>query len=363
NASPIQIKNVPPYLSVLGSNFTRPILEPFASTQVDDNTDASHFIKKLKSENFLVYNHKFYDIIGRNPKIEVIASADYAFAHEGGAYIAKFNEVFFSSNRIDNNTKIQISKINLETNEVSFNITPKEPILFANGMYSYDGKVIICVQGQGNIGGSIVSLDPKTKKVTTIVDNFFGLKFNSPNDIVVSKDGSYWFTDPSYGYGEGFRDAPQLGDYVYRFDPFTGNIRVVADGFIKPNGLAFSPDEKVLYITDTGFFNGTGYDPKRPHAIYAFDVKKCGILSNRRLVAVTDVTIPDGIKLDIEGNIYVGTYEGDGIQVFDDSGTLLGKINIPNGAANFAFIRNTLIALAETDIYSVELKIESALHF
>ncbi|CAG8511081.1 34948_t:CDS:2, partial [Gigaspora margarita] len=258
------------------------------------------------SENFLVYNHKFYDIIGRHPKMEVIASAKYAFAHEGGAYIAKFNEVFFSSNRLDNNTKIQISKINLETNEVSFNITPKEPILFANGMYSYDGKVIICVQGQGNIGGSIVSLNPKTKKVTTIVDNFFAM--------VMSKDF----------------DAPQLGDNVYRFDPFTGNIRVVADGFIKPNGLAFSPDEKILYITDTGFFNGTGgYDPKRPHAIYAFDVKKYGILSNRRLIAVTDVGLPDGIKLDINGNIYVGT--ADGIQVFDDSGTLLDIFSPASG--------------------------------
>ncbi|CAG8766905.1 5078_t:CDS:1, partial [Racocetra fulgida] len=327
----------------------------FASTQVSDNPDASNFIEHLKSKSFLAYNQKFYDIIGKNPKLEEIASADYSFAHEGGAYIAELNELFFSSNRLDNNTIIEINKINLSTKKVS-TVTPKDPILFANGMCSYKGKVIICSQGEKDIGGSIVSLDPISNKVTTIVDNFFGLKFNSPNDVIVSKDGSYWFTDPSYGSEQEFRDAPQLGNNVYRFNPKTGNIRVVADGFIKPNGIAFSPDEKTLYITDTGFFNGTGgFDPKRPHAIYAFDVDG-SILSNRRLIAVSDVGIPDGIKLDYEGNLYVGC--GDGVQVFDKSGTLLGKIVIPKGVANLALVKSTLIAFAETTIYSVKLKVK-----
>ncbi|CAG8644992.1 14277_t:CDS:1, partial [Dentiscutata heterogama] len=350
---------VPSSLSVLGSNFTRPVLEPFANTTVNENSKASHFIEQLKSKSFLVYNQKFYDIIGKNPKLKLLASENYAFAHEGGAYVEELNEVFFTSNRLDNNTKTQISKINLSTKKVSLNVTPEDPILFANGMTYHDGKVIVCAQGQGNVGGSIVSFDPISKKVTTIVDNFFGLKFNSPNDIVVTKDGSYWFTDPSYGFEQGFRDTPQLGENVYRFDPYTGNIRVAADGFIKPNGLAFSPDEKILYVTDTGFFNGTGgFDPNRPHAIYVFDVN-CNILSNRRLIAVVDVGIPDGIKFDLEGNIYTGT--GDGVQVFDNSGTLLGKIVIPNGIANLVFVKNTLIMFAETSINYVELKVKGAL--
>ncbi|KAF0411915.1 calcium-dependent phosphotriesterase [Gigaspora margarita] len=345
-------------LSVLGSNFTRPILESYASTKVSDNPDASNFIEKLKYTNFLVYNQKFYNIIGTNPKLEVLAKADYPFAHEGGAYVAESDEVFFSSNRLDNQ-KTQINKINLSTKKIS-TVIPKDPIFFSNGMCYYNGKVIICSQGKQNVGGSIVSLDPISNEVTTIVDNFFGLKFNSPNDIIVSKDGHYWFTDPSYGYEQGFRDAPQLGNYVYRFDPSTGSIRVVSDDFIKPNGIAFSPDEKTLYITDTGFFDGTGeYDPKKPHAVYAFDVNG-SIIYNRRIFAVVDVGIPDGIKLDFEGNVYVGA--GDGVQVFDNSGILLGKIIIPNGAPNLIFVKNTLIIFAETVIYSVDLKMLGAFY-
>ncbi|KAF0490780.1 calcium-dependent phosphotriesterase [Gigaspora margarita] len=267
----------------------------------------------------------FSKIIGKNPKLEVLASKDYDFAHEGGVYVERSNEVFFTSNRLDNNQKTEIYKINLTNNNVS-KVTPipKESILFANGMYYHNDKVIICAQGQGNIGGSIVSLDPKTNETEIIVDNFFGLKFNSPNDIVVSKDGCYWFTDLSYGFEQGFCDKPQLGDNIYRFDPCTGNIRVVAD---------------------------VSLNQMRPHAIYAFDVKKGGSLSNRRLIAVSDLGIPDGIKLDLNGNIYVGT--ADGVQVFDDSGTLLGKIVIPNGVVNLVFVRKQLIFFAKKTIYSV----------
>ncbi|CAG8580858.1 12823_t:CDS:1 [Acaulospora colombiana] len=273
------------------------------------------------------------------------------------------NEVFFTSNRLGNTSTAdqytEISKIDLSTGDVTI-VNPKPPILLANGGTYHDGKVIICSQGQRDIGGSIVSLDPYSNEATTVVDNFFGLKFNSPNDIVISKDGSYWFTDPSYGYEQKFRDSPQLGEYVYRFDPFIKNIRVIADGFVKPNGIAFSPDEKTLYITDTGFFTSSGeYDPMRPHVIYAFDVNSDKNLSNRRVFAVTDVGIPDGIKLDVKGNVYTGT--GDGVQVFDSSGTLLGKIIIPNSVANFVFAKNTLVILWETTIYEVNLLIEGAL--
>ncbi|CAG8700840.1 7124_t:CDS:2 [Gigaspora margarita] len=320
-------------------------MESFANTLVD-NVRNTRFIEQLKSKTFLIYNKKFNKIIGKNPKLEVLASKDYDFAHEGDVYVEKSNEVFFTSNRLDNNQKTEIYKINLTNNNVS-NVTP------------IPKESLSLMECQGNIGGSIVSLDPKTNETETIVDNFFGLKFNSPNDIVVSKDGCYWFTDPSYGFEQGFRDKPQLGDNVYRFDPCTGNIRVVADGFVKPNGIAFSSNEEIIYITDTGFFNGTGgYDPKRPHAIYAFDVKKGGILSNRRLIAVSDVGIPDGIKLDLNGNIYVGT--ADGVQVFDDTGTLLGKIVVPNGVVNLVFVGKQLIFFAEKTIYSVKLKIEGA---
>ncbi|CAG8446499.1 1710_t:CDS:1 [Diversispora eburnea] len=353
------------HLSVLGSNFNRPILEPYSNTQVNDNPKASEFFKQLENTTFVTYDQTFDDIIGPNPKLEVLATAQYPFAHEAGVYVMKSNEVFFTSNRLGDTTTdnqyTEINKINLSTREWS-TVEPKKPILLANGGTYHDGRIIICSQGQGDIGGSIVSLDPISNEVTTIIDNFFGLKFNSPNDIVVSSDGCYWFTDPSYGYEQKFRNAPQLGEFVYCFDPSTGNIRVVADGFVKPNGIAFSPDEKILYITDTGFFNGMGeQDVMKPHTIYAFDVSG-KILFNRRVFAVVDVGIPDGIKLDVNGNVYVGA--GDGVHVFNNSGTLLGKIVMPQShtVSNLVFVRNLLIMFTDNTIYAVNLMVKGALN-
>ncbi|RIA97536.1 gluconolactonase precursor [Glomus cerebriforme] len=323
---------------------------------------------QIYDESFVVYDQDFYNIIGESNKLEILATANYQFAHEAGVYVMETNEVFFTSNRLGNTTTAdqytQINKINLSTN-VSSNIEPKQPILLANGGTYNRGQVIICSQGQRDIGGSIVSLNPISNEVKIIVDNFFNLKFNSPNDIVVSNDDCYWFTDPSYGYEQNFRDKPQLGEYVYRFDPSTNNIRVVADGFVKPNGIVFSPDETILYITDTGyvgFIDGiVNYDPMKPRTIYAFDVNG-SVLSNRRVFAVVDAGIPDGIKLDVNGNVYTGT--GDGIQVFNKLGTLLGKIIIPTGVANFVFAGKalkTLVILAETTIYAINLMVEGAL--
>ncbi|GES73399.1 calcium-dependent phosphotriesterase [Rhizophagus clarus] len=290
--------------------------------------------------NISVYDNNFLNIIDANATPEILATADYNFAHEAGVYVMDSNEVYFTSNRLgDTSTAdqhVEINKINLSTKKVS-NVNPERSILLANGGTYNSGQVIICSQGQRDIGGSIVSLDPNSNKVTTIVDSYFGLKFNSPNDIVVSKDGCYWFTDPSYGYEQNFRDEPQLGNYVYRFDPSTNNIRVVADGFIKPNGIAFSPDERILYITDTGyigFVNGNiNFDPMKPRTIYAYDVDG-SVLSNRRVFAVIDVGVPDGIKTDVKG------------------------------VANFVFAGEglkTLVMFAEKIIYSINLKVGGAL--
>lgn len=92
----------------------------------------------------------------------------------------------------------------------------------------------------------------------TLIDNFQGRRFNSLNDVVVHTDGSIWFTDPIYGFEQGFRPEPQLRSQVYRFDPVLGDVRAVADGFGRPNGICFSPDEQTLYITDTDWIHGDG---------------------------------------------------------------------------------------------------------
>ena len=158
-----------------------------------------------------------------------------------------------------------------------------------------------------------------------MVDGWGGLPLNSPNDVVVKSDGTVWFTDPSYGYLQGFRPAPALGDFVYRHDPRTGETTVVAEGFDKPNGLAFSPDERVLYVGDSG---------ESTHRIEAFDVVDGHALAARRVFAVIDPGYPDGIKVDAAGLVYSAGPAG--VQVFDPDGHGVGAIAVP-GAVNLAF--------------------------
>ncbi|CAG8658057.1 12135_t:CDS:2, partial [Acaulospora morrowiae] len=243
-----------------------------------------------------------------NEHAQVLATANYKFAHEAGVYIAERND------------KISTVK-------------PSSPILLANGGTFHNGKVIFCAQGQRDIDGSIVSMDPYSilSSITFSVLSSIALMTLLSQKMAAT-------------------------EYVYQFDPSTGDIRVVADGFVKPNGIAFSPDEKKIYITDTGFYTGTGkYDPMRPHTIYEFDVND-NYLSNRRVFAVIDVGVPNGIKLDIRGNVY--TRNGDGVQIFSSHGKLLGKIIIPGGVSNIVFARRTLTLLAETSIYEVKLEVE-----
>jgi gluconolactonase len=123
----------------------------------------------------------------------------------------------------------------------------------ANGMaLDLTGRLLVCEQGTRSEHARISRLDTMTGTVDTVVDVWAGLRLNSPNDVAVKGDGTVWFTDPSYGHLQGFKPEPLIGDYVYRYDPSRDRLSVVADSFQKPNGLAFSPDERVLYITDSG---------------------------------------------------------------------------------------------------------------
>ncbi|KAF2147931.1 calcium-dependent phosphotriesterase [Myriangium duriaei CBS 260.36] len=229
----------------------------------------------------------------------------------------------------------------------------------ANGATRYQDGVLICDQGNPSAPSALTLMKFAEPHSTSIfVQNFLGTQFNSPNDVVVHTDGSVWLTDPAYGFEQGFRPKPSLPSQVYRYDPKTRDIRPVADGFDHPNGLAFSPDEKTLYITDTGSALGNGsIDRTRPSTIYAFDLKKYSkqmFLTNRRLFAMSDNGVPDGIKVDQRGNVYAGC--GDGIHVWSPGGVLLGKILIPGGIANFVFGKGGYIfALGEKKLWLVGL--------
>jgi len=201
--------------------------------------------------------------------------------------------------------------------------------------------------------------------LTTIADRYRDGRLTSPNDVVCKSDGSIWFTDPDYGFlcpvDFGHGDKPEQDrNRVYRVVPETGEITAVSEDFDKPNGLAFSPDESVLYVGDTGRTHGEF----RPHQLMAFDVVKNGTaLANPRLFTVIEPWVPDGFRVDVEGNVYVTA--GDGVQVFNPKGEMLGKILTPQVAANCYFgmsDNQTLFIGATTSIWSIRLNAAGAAH-
>jgi gluconolactonase len=221
---------------------------------------------------------------------------------------------------------------------------------FTNGnTRDREGRLISCEHG----GRRVTRTEPDGT-LTVIADSYGGRKLNSPNDAVVKSDGTIWFTDPNYGIMsdyEGYKaDMEQDGCYVYCVDPQTGDIKIVADDFVKPNGLAFSEDEKTLYIADSG----RSHDPYGPHHIRALDVADENTLSNSRIFCEVDPGVPDGFRVDVQGNVWTSC--GDGVLCFAKDGTLLGKIKIPQLVANITFggpKRNRLFIAANKSIYAV----------
>ena len=192
--------------------------------------------------------------------------------------------------------------------------------------------------------------------ITIVADRVEGRRFNSPNDVVVASDGAIWFTDPPYGimhdYEGDYGEEEIGGCHVYRVDAATGAVTRVADDFVKPNGLAFSPDEKLLYVADTG----ATHLERGPRHIRKFRVGDEGRLSGGDVFAECASGFFDGFRIDTKGRVW--TSAGDGVHCFDPDGTLIGKIRIPETVANVTFggtRRNRLFICATTSLYAVYL--------
>ncbi len=198
-------------------------------------------------------------------------------------------------------------------------------------------------------------------RITVLIDRFEGKRLNSPNDVVVAADGGIWFTDPPFGilgFYEGHRDEPELPTNVYRLDPASGAARVVAGEVNRPNGLCFSPDERILYVVESG----------PPRKIFAFDVTGEGTrLANQRLFIDPGDGTPDGFRCDAEGNLWagwgMGSAELDGVRVFNPAGEPIGHIRLPERCANLCFggrHRNRLFMAASQSLYSLFVNTQGA---
>ena len=274
---------------------------------------------------------------------------------EGPAYLRAGRYLIFSD--IPNNRQMRVLE---DDNHLSVFRTPSYN---SNGnTVDRQGRLISCQHA-----GRRVVRTEFDGSVTVIADSYNGRRLNSPNDVVVASDDSVWFTDPTYGIGgnyEGLRAEPeQATRNVYRVDAHSGAVTVVIDDFTQPNGLAFSPDEKLLYIVDSGATHGG------PAHIRVFGVDVgSGRLSNGRVFA--DDFAPgftDGLRLDIEGNVWTSMGwadpREDGVRCYAPDGDLIGKIHLPESCANLTFgglLRNRLYMCASTSVYAVYVDTQGA---
>lgn len=244
----------------------------------------------------------------------------------------------------------RILKWEEETGQVSVYRKPSD---FANGnTRDRQGRLVTCEHG-----GRRVTRTEYDGSITVLADKFQGRRLNSPNDVVVKSDGSIWFTDPIFGIlgnYEGHKAEPELAQQVYRLDPDMGELTVLADDVLGPNGLAFSPDEKILYVVESR---------GEPHRkLLAYDVSDDGrnITNKRVFIDAGPDGTPDGFRVDIDGNLWCGWGMGlpalDGVQIYAPDGDLIGRIALPERCANVCFggrERNRLFMAASQSLYAI----------
>lgn len=234
----------------------------------------------------------------------------------------------------------------------------RKPSNNANGnTRDRNGRLLTCEHG----GRRVVRTEYDGAQ-TVLADQFEGKPLNSPNDIVVKSDGAIWFTDPSFGlrdHYEGTPAEPQLPTSIYRIDPHSGGVALISADLLNPNGLCFSPDERLLYVVESG---------TRPRRIRVFDVGSDGasLLTDRVFFAGETDGSPDGIRCDIDGNLWAGwgTGEGrDGVIVMAPDGDRIGHIELPERCANLCFggrMRNRLFMAASQSVYALYVNTQGA---
>jgi gluconolactonase len=276
----------------------------------------------------------FAKVIGPDAKVEKLGGG-MQFT-EGSTWVKKLNALVFSDVP-GNELKIWTEKEGLKTF--------RSPSNNANGnTVDESGRLVTCE----HISRSLTRTE-KDGTQKTLAASYHGKKLNSPNDVAVKSDGAIYFTDPDYGTPKGGKEQDK--NYVFRLDPKSGELKAVIDDCEKPNGLCFSPDESKLYVADSG----------APKHIRVFDVHADGTLGNPKVFCKIDKGAPDGIRCDADGRVWSSS--GDGAQIFSPDGTLIGRILLPESAANLCFGGSdgkTLFFTARKSLYAVKTLVTGA---
>nr|WP_314256770.1 SMP-30/gluconolactonase/LRE family protein [uncultured Devosia sp.] len=232
----------------------------------------------------------------------------------------------------------------------------RRPANYSNGnSMDRDGRLITCEHGSRS-----VTRTEHDGSIVTLAEHLEGKRLNSPNDLVCKSDGSIWFSDPTYGIDsdyEGHRAESEIGTSLLLRLDVDGSLTMVAKDFVQPNGLAFSPDEKLLYVADTGASHMTD----GPRHIRRFVVGQNNELTDDGVLAICTNGVFDGFRVDDQGRIWASA--ADGVHCYDHDGTLLGKVLVPERVANVCFggtKRNILYICATTSLYSIRLPVNGS---
>ncbi|MCJ1466325.1 hypothetical protein MMC07_004944 [Pseudocyphellaria aurata] len=329
----------------------------FGSTSVPNDTTFG----LVKEADFLVFDQqRGLDLLGPHPSYEFVFAVPES-VHEAPVYVASQNKLYFSQLAPPPGYLPQ-QVIDLNQNPPTLAEYLSDPPVYApNGGTFHNGLIYWGASGGNNsIGGSeqrigIRTVDPTTNKSTTLLNNYFGFYFNTIDDLVVGTNGDIWFTDPQYSWFNRLTDtAPQLESATYRFRPSTGAVNLVEDSLLQPNGIAISPSGKTLYISDTGAVSGpidgalgsqgASFNATGKRSIYAYTLCYKGTsLLNKRPIYLAPGGVPDGLK--VAQNGYVVTGAGEGVDVLDEDGTLLVRVQTNYTVQNFAWTGKDLKTL------------------
>jgi sugar lactone lactonase YvrE len=349
------------YASVMPYHFNRSISDTKADYDFRNTTagNATESFDLIKNADFLVFDQtRGLQYLGSNPTYEYMFHVSDA-VHEAPVYAPVQNKLFLSQLAPPPGFLPQlVIDLNQDPPTLS-NFTPDPPIYAPNGGTFRNGLILFGASGGNNsIGGteqrvSLRTLDPATNQTDVILNNYFGFYFNTIDDLAVhptSRD--IFFTDPDYSWFNALSDtAPQLPAASYRFNPATGATFLIDDTLQQPNGIAFTPDGNTLYISDTGAVSGTidptlrsmgsAFNTTGRRSIYAYDVSNNGTkVVNRRSFYLAQDWVPDGLKVSAEGLVVTGS--GHGVDVLDDIGQLLIRIQTNYTVQNFAWTGSDL---------------------